>query len=139
MGFQPNVGILPFFSSVSRHFFCIQAFCLKMSNWRSLWRSPKSAEEVTNAFSLVCHFQKGISCWGKYVFFGWPPLEVTFGRNINQLQRSQMDCHWLAVFKKVSCRSKYVSCGCPQLEVTFGYHKTAAEVNNTLTLVCCFQ
>ena len=30
MGFQPNVGILPFFSFVSRHFFCIQAFCLKM-------------------------------------------------------------------------------------------------------------
>ena len=50
-----------------------------------------------------------------------------------------MHCHWLAVFKKVSFRSKCESCGWPQLEVTFGYHKTAAEVNNTLTFISQLQ
>ena len=39
-----------------------------------LWRTPKSAAEVTIAMSLVWHFKKGISCRGKYALFG---LEVT--------------------------------------------------------------
>ena len=65
------------------------------------WRSPKSAAEVTNALPLVCRFQKGIPCRGKYALFGWPPLEVTFGGHQNQLQRSPMHCPWSAVSKKV--------------------------------------
>merc|ERR1712035_106008 len=41
-----------------------------------VWRSHKSAAEVTIALSLVWDFQKGISCRGKYVLFGlvwWSP------------------------------------------------------------------
>ena len=63
--------------------------------------SPKSAKEFTNAFPLVCHFQKGILCWGKYAVFGWPPLEDTFGDHQNPLQRSPMHCPWSSIFKKV--------------------------------------
>ena len=61
----------------------------------------KSAAEVTNESPLVCHFQKGKSCWGKYAFFGWPPLEVTSGGNLNQLQRAPFHCPWSAISKKV--------------------------------------
>ena len=62
-----------------------------------VWRSPKSAAEVTIALSLVWDFQKGISCRGKYVLFGL----VWFGGHPNQLQRSPLQCPWSAIFKKV--------------------------------------
>merc|ERR1712239_73594 len=62
-----------------------------------VWRSPKSAAEVTIAMSLVWRFQKGISCRGKYALFGL----VWFGGHPNQLQRSPLQCPWSGVFKKV--------------------------------------
>ena len=48
-----------------------------------VWRSNKSAAEVTIALSLVRHFQKGISCRGKYALFGLPPIEVKFRGHAN--------------------------------------------------------
>ena len=62
-----------------------------------VWRSHKSASEVTIAFSLVWHFQKGMSCRGKYALF----VLVWFGGPINQLQRSPLHCPWCGIFKKV--------------------------------------
>merc|ERR1711980_35569 len=49
------------------------------------------------AMSLVWHFQKGISCRGKFAVFGL----VWFGGHPNQLQRSPLQCPWSCVFKKV--------------------------------------
>ena len=49
-------------------------------------RSHKSAAEVTFVMSLVWHFQKGISCRGKYALFGL----VWFGGHPNLLQRSPL-------------------------------------------------
>merc|ERR1712198_224088 len=62
-----------------------------------VWRSTKSAAEVTIAMSLVWLFQKGISCRGKYALFGL----VWWGGHPNQLQRSPLQCPWSGVFKKV--------------------------------------
>ena len=62
-----------------------------------VWRSHKSAAEVTIALSLVWDFQKGISCRGKYALFGL----VWFGGHPNQLQRSPLQCPWSGIFKKV--------------------------------------
>ena len=62
-----------------------------------VWRSPKSAAEVTIALSLVWDFQKGISCKGKYALFGL----VWFGGPPNQLQWSPLQCPWSGIFKKV--------------------------------------
>merc|ERR1712173_423100 len=61
-----------------------------------VWRSPKSAAEVTIAMSLVWCFQKGISCKGKYALFGL----VWFGGHLNQLQKSPLQCPWSGIFKK---------------------------------------
>ena len=62
-----------------------------------VWRSHKSAAEVTIAMSLVWDFQKGISCRGKYALFGL----VWFGGPTNQLERSPLHCPWCGNFKKV--------------------------------------
>merc|ERR1711867_99377 len=62
-----------------------------------VWRSHKSAAEVTIALSLVWDFQKGISCRGKYALFGL----VWFGGPTNQLQRSPLHCPWCGILKKV--------------------------------------
>merc|ERR1711989_206793 len=85
-----------------------------------VWRSPKSAAEVTIAMSLVWHFQKVISCRGKYALFGL----VWFGGHPNQLQRSPLQCPWSGVFKKgISCRGKFAVFG-----LVWRSPKSAAEV-----------
>merc|ERR1711980_64993 len=112
-----------------------------------VWRSPKSAAEVTIAMSLVCHFQKGISCRGKYAIFGL----VWFAGHPNQLQRSPLQCPWSGVFKKVyhvGVNIDYLGClhWSSYLEVTMiscrGHHdqlqrspKSAAEVFIALYLL----
>ena len=77
-------------SAVSKKVYHVGEICIiwMASIGGHFWRSPKSAAVVTYALPLVCRFQKGISCRGKYALFGWPPLEVTFGGHKNQLQRS---------------------------------------------------
>ena len=96
-----------------------------------VWRSPKSAAEVTIVLSLVWDFQKGISCRGKYALFGL----VWFGGHSNQLQRSPLQCPWSGVFKKgISCRGKFAVFG-----LVWRSPKSAAEVTIALSLVCHFQ
>merc|ERR1712219_59423 len=71
-----------------------------------VWRSPKSAAEVTITMSLVWDFQKGISCRGKYALFclvWWSPksaAEVTIA----------MSLVW-HYQKGTSCRGKYALFG----------------------------
>merc|ERR1712131_232772 len=78
-----------------------------------VWRSPKSAAEVTIEMSLVCHFQKAISCRGKYALFGlvWrspkSAAEVTIA----------MSLVW-HFQKGILCRGKYALFGL----VWFGGH-----------------
>ena len=99
-----------------------------------VWRSPKSAAEVTIALLLICHFQKGILCRGKYALF----VLVWFGGPINQLQRSPLHCPWCGIFKKVY----HVGVNMYYL-VWFGLVwrslKSAAEVTIALSLVRHFQ
>ena len=78
-----------------------------------VWRSPKSAAEVTIAMSLVWRFQKGISCRVKYALFGlvWrsrkSAVEVTIALSLV----------W-DIQKGMSCRGKFAVFGL----VWFGGH-----------------
>merc|ERR1712131_343069 len=107
-----------------------------------VWRSHKSAAEVTIALSLVWDFQKGISCRGKYVLFGlvwWSPKSAA---------KVTIAMYLVWSFQKgISCMGKYRLFRLPPLEVTNrGHHdqlqrspKSAAEVTIALSLVWDFQ